>query len=80
MSRHWLTLHRCRGISTRRKRELLEENGYHPERALKAAIARGASIDRDGDNRVLNQLSGMGGWIVNFEEDAYPATGGHAKA
>ncbi len=72
MRNPWLSLHRCRGISTRVKRDLLESNGFDPVRTLKAAIARGGQSDNLSDQRIMDRVKQLGAWIMDYGADDYP--------
>ncbi len=72
MKNPWLALHRCRGVSSRVKRELLESNGLDPVRTLKAVIERGGKPDREDDQTTMNRVHRLGAWVMDYGADDYP--------
>ncbi|MCK5878768.1 MAG: DNA-processing protein DprA [Holophagae bacterium] len=69
----WVSLHRASGCSLRAKKTALLKHDGDAGRALNYLKGKGVRNDKSSDQRVLEQIKKLGGWVMVFDDDDYPA-------
>ncbi len=73
MIREWLALHRAQGFSLRAKKTALMKHNGNVSETLRFLEKKGLSTDKASDQRVIEEIKKLGGWIMTFADNDYPA-------
>lgn len=69
----WISLHRASGCSLRAKKLAILEHDGNVDTSLNYLRGKGLRNDETSDQRVLEQVKKLGGWVMTFNDDDYPA-------